>query len=467
MQRLYIYLFIFLFFISFNLVSETSESDQKNTLIQDIKIFEKAVNIILKSFVEEPDHTKIIRGAINGMFKELNDAYSYYMPPTAHEKMMESLNSEFGGLGIQISIEDDELTIIAPLDETPAKRAGLKARDKIIKIEGVSTKGITAEEASKKMRGPKGTHITITIERVENGKKTVNDYTLTRDIIKIKMSRYRITEDGIGYLRLVQFTKLIGEETEDALKRLNQENIKGLILDLRHNPGGFLQSAVYVASCFTDEKKLVVFTKGRENRVLERYETIPTKSKFLKPLILLIDNGSASASEITAGALKDWGRAVLIGEKSFGKGSVQQVFNMLDNSGLRLTISKYYTPSERVIHNVGLEPDIHISLPSSEEIAKIIKEKKTAPEKKKELNQKEESVKETIIDNDINTTEINDTISVKSNTDTTADTDNSVKKIEKLEVEEYDTQLKFALDFMRMMFNLSANPETITALENK
>ncbi|HOK39745.1 MAG TPA: S41 family peptidase [bacterium] len=446
-----IILFLLICFTAF------SEEEPKNTLVQDIKILEKALTTTIKNYVEEVDHTKIIRSAISGLLKELNDPYSYYMPPQAHQKMMENLNPEFGGVGIQISLENGVLTIIAPLDETPAKKAGLKAKDKILKIDGESTKDMTVEDASKKIRGAKGTEVTLTIERMEGNKKIIKDYTLTRDIIKIKMSRYRITEDKIGYLRLVSFTKNIALETEEALKRFEEEDIKALIFDLRHNPGGFLQSAVEVASYFTNEKKLVVYTKGRGDKIIEEYYSLDTKIKFTKPIILLIDNGSASASEIVAGALKDWNRAILIGEKTFGKGSVQQVFNMLDNSGLRLTVAKYFTPSGQCIHNIGLEPHIIVSLPSNEEISKILKEKKEKEEKqqkKEEEEQNNDNEKGEIIDEIKLNDDNNDTEKIDSDSKTEELVNQEKKSIEKLVVEEYDTQLKFALNYLRVMLKL-------------
>lgn len=434
---------IILLLLSFSIFIFANESAQKNTLIQDMQIFQESLNSVLRQYIYESDHTALIRSAIQGLLKELDDPYSYYLPPKERSDMFERLDPDFGGLGIQISIVDGQLTIIAPLDDTPADKAGLRAKDRIIKIEGESTKGITTEEAADKMRGPKGTQVTITIERDEDGKTTETDYTITRDIIKIKMSHYRVTDDNIGYVRIVSYTKHIDRDVAEAISALNNIGVNGLILDLRHNPGGFLDSAVKVASFFTDKSQLVVYTKGRNEKILARYNTVETKVKFLKPLIILVDKGSASASEITAGALKDWGRAVLVGETTFGKGSVQQVYQMLDNSGLRLTIAKYYTPSNTIIHNNGVKPHITVSLPSSEEIKKIIEKEQQQTDEEEDKNEYYED------DNETKVEEIDEDI------DESKEEADNEKEIRKLQIREYDTQLKFAVDLMRTFFEFN------------
>ncbi len=325
---------------------------------EKLKLFTEVLEIVKKSYVEEVNTKDLIYGAIRGMLRTL-DPHSGFMPPDAYKEMRIDTKGEFGGLGIKIGIRNGVLTVIAPIEDTPAWRAGIKAGDKIIKVDGEPTKDMTLFEAVKKMRGPKGTKVTLTIMR--EGWKEFKDFTIVRDIIKIKSVKYKVVDDGIGYVKINQFQEHTADELEKALKALDEKGIDSLILDLRNNPGGLLRSAIDVAEQFLPPDRLVVYIKGRSGDKTEYY-TRGKRKHYNWPMIVLVNYGSASASEIVAGALKDWNRAVILGVKTFGKGSVQSVIPLSDGSGLRLTTAKYYTPKGISIQNTGIEPDIEVKL---------------------------------------------------------------------------------------------------------
>ena len=325
---------------------------------EKLKLFTEVLEIVKKSYVEEVNTKDLIYGAIRGMLRTL-DPHSGFMPPDAYKEMRIDTKGEFGGLGIKIGIRNGVLTVIAPIEDTPAWRAGIKAGDKIIKVDGEPTKDMTLFEAVKKMRGPKGTKVTLTIMR--EGWKEFKDFTIVRDIIKIKSVKYKVVDDGIGYVKINQFQEHTAEELEKALKDLDKKGIDSLILDLRNNPGGLLRSAIDVAEQFLPPDRLVVYIKGRSGDKTEYY-TRGRRKYSNWPMIVLVNYGSASAAEIVAGALKDWNRAVILGVKTFGKGSVQSVIPLSDGSGLRLTTAKYYTPKGISIQNTGIEPDIEVKL---------------------------------------------------------------------------------------------------------
>ncbi|HDH00542.1 MAG TPA: S41 family peptidase, partial [Nitrospirae bacterium] len=265
---------------------------------------------------------------------------------------------EFGGLGIQISIKDGILTIIAPIEDTPAYRAGVKAGDKIIKIDGESTKDMSLNDAVTKLRGKKGTSVTITISRKDLQKP--KDITIVRDIIKIKSVKSRVIDETIGYVKLTQFQERTAADLKKVMRELRKQELEGFILDLRNNPGGLLNVSIDVASQFLPPDTLVVYIKDKSGERLE-YRTRNRSLEFDYPMIVLVNGGSASASEIVAGALQDWGKAVILGTQTFGKGSVQTVIPLSDGSGLRLTTARYYTPKDRSIQATGIEPDIVVS----------------------------------------------------------------------------------------------------------
>lgn len=333
---------------------------------EKLKTFTEVLALIKKNYVEEVKDKNLIYGAIKGMLQSL-DPHSSFMPPEVFKEMQVETKGEFGGIGIQIGIKDGMLTVIAPIEDTPAYKAGVKAGDKIIKINGEPTKDLSLHDAVTRLRGAKGTSVTITLLRKEWG--SPRDITIQRDIIKIHSVKSRTLEDGIGYIRLTQFHEQTGADLEKALKALEKENINSLILDLRNNPGGVLDISVDVSSRFLPPGKLVVSIKGRKE-VKKEYHTSNSKKYYDYPMVVLVNEGSASASEIIAGALKDHARAVLVGTKTFGKGSVQTVIPLSDGSGLRLTTARYYTPKGTSIHTTGITPDIIVKPQPRKEVPK-------------------------------------------------------------------------------------------------
>ncbi len=332
---------------------------------EELKTFTEVLSLVKKNYVEEIKDKDMIYGAIKGMLNTL-DPHSSFMPPDIFKEMQIETKGEFAGLGIQIGIKDSVLTVIAPIEDTPAYKIGIKAGDKILKIDGESTKGIGLYDAVTKLRGLKGTSVTISV--IRKGWKETKDFTIVRDIIKIQSVKSNVIEDGIGYIKLLQFKEQTAADLKDALKKLDEEKINSLILDLRNNPGGLLNSSVDVSSQFLPSKKLVVYIKGREGKRIE-YFTGNDRQKYDYPMVVLVNEGSASASEIVAGALKDWGRAVILGTKTFGKGSVQTVIPLSDGSGLRLTTAIYYTPKGESIQTTGITPDIIVEPVIKKEIA--------------------------------------------------------------------------------------------------
>ena len=333
------------------ILGKVSDGDSEH--YSKLKTFTETISIIKQNYVEEVDEKELINGAIKGMLNQL-DPHSSYMPPEAFKEMQIDTKGEFSGLGIQIGVKDKMLTVIAPIEDTPAYRAGIKAGDTIIKIEGESTKDISLQDAVTKLRGPKGTSVTITVFR--EGWEKPKDFTIVREVIQIKSVKYKALEDNIGYVKLTQFQQRTSEDLENALDTLEKDKINSLILDLRNNPGGLLNSAVDVSSQFLPDGKLVVYIKGRTGEQQD-FNTSGTKN-IEYPMIVLVNEGSASASEIVAGALQDWRRAVILGTQTFGKGSVQTVIPLSDGSALRLTTARYYTPKGRSIQTTGITPDI-------------------------------------------------------------------------------------------------------------
>ncbi|MBI3378360.1 MAG: S41 family peptidase [Nitrospirae bacterium] len=337
-----------------------------------LKVFTEVLSLVKKNYVEEVTTKDLVYGAIKGMLNSL-DPHSAFMPPEAYKDMQLDTKGEFGGIGIQIGLKDGVLdgvlTVIAPIEDTPAYNAGIKAGDKIIKINGESTRDMGLQDAVSKMRGLKGTSVAITIMR--EGWKDTKDFTIVRDVIKVKSVKSRVIENNIGYVKLSQFQERTADDLEAALSKLEKQNITSLILDLRNNPGGLLNSAVDVSSQFLPAGKVVVSIKGRsgekgeyrtEDGKVSEQEAKKAKMFSAIPMIVLVNQGSASASEIVAGALKDWNRAVILGVQTFGKGSVQSVVPLSDGSGLRLTTARYYTPKGISIQSTGITPDIIVKL---------------------------------------------------------------------------------------------------------
>lgn len=322
---------------------------------EKLKIFSEVLYLIQSNYVEDVDIQEVIYGGIQGMLKSL-DPHSSFMPPDVYQEMQVETRGNFGGLGIQIAIRDDQLTVIAPIDDTPAFRAGIEAGDVIAKIEGESTKDMLLMEAVKLLRGPKGTQVTISIMR--EGFDKPKDFTITRDIIELKSVNYRMLTDHVGYVRLRQFQEDSANEIEEALRNLESEGMEAMVLDLRSNPGGLLNAAVDISDKFLEKGKLIVYTEGRKKNQDMRFVAHDDFTHPGYPMVILVNHGSASASEIVAGALQAHSRAVIIGTQTYGKGSVQSVIPLSDNSGLRLTTAQYFTPDGRSIHEKGITPDI-------------------------------------------------------------------------------------------------------------
>jgi carboxyl-terminal processing protease len=317
------------------------------------------LTIVRRSYVEEVPVKDLIYGAIDGMLLSL-DPHSGFMPPEIYQEMRLDTQGQFGGLGIEITMRDGLLTVVAPIEDTPAARAGIEAGDQILKIEGRFTKDIEIMEAVRLMRGEPGTSLKITLMR-ETFEKP-REFTLIREVIKVKSVKASTLEDGFGYVRLTQFQERTSQDLRAALNVLHKENedgLKGLILDLRNNPGGLLEQAVEVVDMFLSEG-MIVYTKGREADSQLEFTASPVGTEPDYPLVILINGGSASASEIVSGALQDQGRAVILGSQSFGKGSVQTIIPLSDDSGLRLTTARYYTPRGISIQAKGITPDIEV-----------------------------------------------------------------------------------------------------------
>jgi carboxyl-terminal processing protease len=325
---------------------------------ESIELFTDVLSIVKKSYVEEVDTKKLIYGAINGMLSSL-DPHSSFMPPDTYKEMKIETKGSFGGLGIEISIKDGLLTVISPIEDTPAFKAGIKSGDQILKIDEKFTKDMSVMDAVKRMRGLKGTKVTLTIMR--EGLDRPKEFPLIRDVIQVKSVKFKMLDEGFGYIRIAQFQEKTDDDLIKAfheLKQSNGGNLRGLVLDLRNDPGGLLDQAQRVAGHFLNDGQLVVYTEGREkDSKMQLFANKGDKEPYY-PIVALINGGSASASEIVAGALQDHKRAVIMGTQSFGKGSVQTIIPLSDNSGLRLTTARYFTPNGRSIQAKGISPDI-------------------------------------------------------------------------------------------------------------
>ena len=323
---------------------------------EELKVFSDVIELIEREYVDQVDTKELIQKAIQGMVQSL-DPHSALLPLEAYEDLQIDTKGKFTGIGIHITMQDGFVTVISPIEDTPAYRAGIKARDKIVKVDGKSAKDL--REAVNMMRGPKGTKVVVTILR--EGVKKPLEFELIRDVIPIQSVKQITIEPGYGYIRLSNFTGTTTKELTEALDKLEHANvpIKGLILDLRNNGGGLLNQSIKVADLFLDEGKILSI-KGRNKKNTKIFKASVSKPKRDYPMVVLINGGSASASEIVAGALQDHKRALILGTTSFGKGSVQTVETLRDGSGLKLTIARYYTPDDRSIQAKGIEPDIYL-----------------------------------------------------------------------------------------------------------
>ena len=327
--------------------------------LDELRTFTEVFTKVKNDYVEPIDDRKLIENAIRGMLEGL-DPHSAYLDKEAYAALQEGTSGEFGGLGIEVGMEAGFIKVIAPIDDTPAQKAGVKAGDMIIKLDDTPVKGLSLNDAVQMMRGDPGTTITLTIIREGVEKPLV--IAITRDIIKVKSVRKKTLEPGIGYLRISHFQMHTAEDAQKALTDLIKENKKlnGLILDLRNNPGGVLSAAIAVSDLFL-EQGLIVYTEGRIKDSKLSFTAKPVDLLDKAPMIVLVNGGSASASEIVAGALQDHKRAIIMGEKTFGKGSVQTILPLSDNAALKLTTARYYTPSGRSIQAEGITPDIPVN----------------------------------------------------------------------------------------------------------
>jgi carboxyl-terminal processing protease len=338
-----------------------SKSNDTSATYENLKLFTEVLSIIQSQYVDEVPPKDLVYSAIKGTLRGL-DPHSSFLDPEMYKEMQVETSGSFGGLGIEITLKDDILTVVAPIEGTPAYRAGIHSGDRIVKIEGLSTKDMQLTDAVKRMRGKPGTNVTISV--VREGWTEPKDFEITREQIRVQSVKSMQLEPGIEYIRLRQFQEQTANDLEAALEKYSTgEKIQGLVLDLRNNPGGLLTSSVEVAEKFLEGGRLIVYTEGRVRNQNMRFNASAKRVYTDFPIVVLVNQGSASASEIVAGALQDWGRAVILGTQSFGKGSVQTIIPLSDGSGLRLTTAKYFTPKGRSIHGKGITPDILVEQP--------------------------------------------------------------------------------------------------------
>ena len=379
---------------------------------EELAEFKEVMRLIQQQYVdgEKVDQKELVYGGIEGAIKKLDDPYTRFMKPEAFENMQSETSGEFGGLGILIGVKDNYLTVISPIEGTPAYKAGVRAGDKVIKVNGKSTKGMSINDAVKLLRGPRGSKVDLSITR-DAGKIPV-DYVVLRDIIKIPPVRGMMINDEIGYAYISQFIQTTGEDLERVVDKYSKEHqLKGFVLDLRNNPGGLLNAAVEVGKVFLGKSRIVSI-KGRRGEEVT-YSAFSQQHKPF-PMVVLINEGSASASEIVAGAMKDNKRGILVGKRSFGKGSVQTVLPLPDGSAVALTTAYYYTPAGNNIHKVGIQPDVDVDIPQM-----------TEDELKTYREERERTFQES-------------TEPVSSN-----------KKDPFMQISKYDTQLKRAVDLLQ------------------
>jgi carboxyl-terminal processing protease len=345
------------FIVGFNSDSRVVALEQGT--YKNLKLFNEAMDIIEKNYVEKVDSKTLLQGAINGMVKSL-DPHSTFLTADMYKELQTETRGSFGGIGIEITILNDVLTVVSPIEDTPAYIAGIKPGDQIVKIDDKSTKGISIMDAVKKLRGPEDTKVKLSIMRKDLAQP--KDYTITRSVINIKSVRTKVYEDSIGYVRVSSFQERTAEELKKALREINKtakKPLDGIILDLRNDPGGLLDQAVRVSDVFL-KSGTIVSIKGRVKNLESKFSARDDGDEPTCPMVVLVNEGTASASEIVAGAMQDNGRAVILGTQTFGKGSVQTVIPFEDGSALKLTTAKYYTPKGRSIQAEGIAPDINL-----------------------------------------------------------------------------------------------------------
>jgi carboxyl-terminal processing protease len=407
-------------------------ADTTGGIYQDLRLFSDVLNIVQDNYVEKVDAQKLIYGAIGGMLRDL-DAHSSFLKPEDYKELQVETEGKFGGIGIEITVRDAVLTVVAPLEGTPADRAGVQANDKIIKIDDQLTQDMSITEAVQKMRGPKGTKVKLTI--VREGERKPLEFDLVRDTINVRSVRARTLEKGYGYVRISSFQSDTVSELRKALDQLEAKNspMQGLVIDLRNDPGGLLDQAVAVSDEFLEEG-LIVYTAGRLESQNMRFEAHKNTGKpHAYPIVVLVNGGSASASEIVAGALQDNKRALILGETTFGKGSVQTVIPIRDGAALRLTTALYYTPSGRTIQAKGIEPDV------------VVKREKK-PEGEAEERQ---GVKEKDLPRHMKDPAHDNPQSGKKKPEGKSDSELDKEQKEVMQLLSEDNQLRSALDFLK------------------
>ena len=367
--------------------SVASKGADSSATYEQLRLFTEVLSIVQNQYVEEVPPKDLVYNAIKGTLRGLsappyNDPHSSFLDPDSYKEMQVETSGSFGGLGIEITLRDDVLTVVSPIEGTPAYRAGLQTGDRIVKIDGLVTKDMQLPDAVKRMRGKPGTKVTITI--VREGWTETKDFDITREQIRVQSVRSADLGGGVAYIKLRQFQEQSPGDTAAALDKAAKAGMKALIFDLRNNPGGLLTAAVEITEEFIEDGKLVVYTEGRVRNQNMRFSAHAKKSYPTLPMVVLVNQGSASASEIVAGALQDWGRAIVVGTQTFGKGSVQTIIPLSDGSGLRLTTAKYFTPKGRSIHGKGITPDIVVEIPK-ETAAPAVKERPASLDPMEEL----------------------------------------------------------------------------------
>jgi len=344
--------------------SGSQEAKSSAQLYKDLDLFTKVLTLIREDYVENPNDRDMVYGAIRGMLATL-DPHSVFMPPDVYRELKVDTEGKFGGVGMEVTVKDNFLTVVTAIEGSPAQKAGVREGDRILKIDGVATRELGLSEAVRKMRGARGTKVTLSL--LHTGSRDPVEVTLARDIIHLKSIRWEMPEEGFGYVRITSFQEDTAEDLEKALEALNHKakgGLKGLVLDLRNNPGGLLDEAVDVCDLFL-ESGTIVSTASRNHEVDKRVAT-RSGAEPTYPIVSLVNGGSASAAEIVAGALQDNKRAVILGTRTFGKGSVQTIFELGDGAALKLTVAKYYTPKGRSIQAEGIHPDVVVEAKSPE-----------------------------------------------------------------------------------------------------
>ena len=365
-------------FIGSQVFQASAAKDKGDDAYEQLELFSRVLERVRRDYVDGDKLTyeDLVHGALKGMLNTL-DPHSEFMEPVAFDELREDTEGQFSGVGMQVAQRDDALVVVAPMEDTPAFEAGIMSGDRIVKIDGKSTEGMTVADAVKLLRGLPGSKVSISI--VRSGSDDPRDFPLVREKIQVYTAKdinnrraFPLDDSKVGYIRLTQFGEKTADELEEALQKLERQGMKALVLDLRGNPGGLLDQAVAVCEKFVEKGKPIVSTKGRNAaQDVERRASGSGRKRVSEklPMAILVNGGSASASEIVSGALQDLKRAVIVGEQSFGKGSVQSVMPLPDGSALRLTTAKYYTPSQKVIHGQGITPNIVVPLSEDEEIA--------------------------------------------------------------------------------------------------